>query len=172
MQCGHLHLFCEWISMLSKMFSAIFYLQSSLCNRQQFSFSFKSKLPWEWHRLQSKSVSITISRSINFINKWHKMAQLQNKVLFSALVLCCLVALSMCLPRPDPLGKSHIRATHVSPYGDKKRNQIVWPNSYYDIPRHRYPYYDAQGKGELLYGFGGPSLYKYTVFKPEEGYFK
>ena len=100
------------------------------------------------------------------------MALLQSKIIFSGLVVCCIVALGLCLPRADPLGKSHIRATHVPIKGDRRRNQFVWPNSYYDIPRYRYPYYDVQGKGELLYGYGGPSLYKYTVFKPEEGYFK
>jgi hypothetical protein len=58
--------------------------------------------------------------------------------------------------------------------GDKRywRQKFVWPNSYYDIPKHRHPYYDVNGKGQLLYGYGGPALYKYSVFKPEEGYFK
>ena len=37
---------------------------------------------------------------------------------------------------------------------------------------HRYPFYDAYGRGRTLYGFGGETLYKYSVFKPEEGYFK
>ena len=36
----------------------------------------------------------------------------------------------------------------------------------------RYPYYDVEGRGRLLYGVGGANLYKYSVFKPEEGYFK
>ena len=48
----------------------------------------------------------------------------------------------------------------------------VIPNTYYDIPKHRYPYYDENGTGRLLYGYGGKQLYKYTVFKPLEGYFK
>ena len=73
-----------------------------------------------------------------------------------------------------PLGKSRHRATHVPPERNRGllRNLFVWPNSYYDVPRHRYPYYDASGTGKLLYGFGGRSLYKYSVFRPLEGYFK
>ena len=39
----------------------------------------------------------------------------------------------------------------------------VIPNTYYDIPKHRYPYYDENGSGRLLYGYGGKTLYKYTM---------
>ncbi len=67
---------------------------------------------------------------------------------------------------PEPLGRSHIRATHV-PYDGDKRKSIVFPNTYYDIPKHRYPYYDAYGRGRNLYGYGGPTLYKYSVFRAQ-----
>ena len=88
----------------------------------------------------------------------------------SLLLAVLLMPLVLC----SPLGKSKHRATHVPPErgGGLLRNLFVWPNSYYDIPRHRYPYYDSSGTGKLLYGFGGRSLYKYSVFRPLEGYFR
>jgi len=45
------------------------------------------------------------------------------------------------------------------------------PNTYYSRPKFRYPYYDRNGQGYLLYGYGGKELYEYSVFKPLEGYF-
>ncbi|XP_063226071.1 uncharacterized protein LOC134532930 isoform X2 [Bacillus rossius redtenbacheri] len=36
-------------------------------------------------------------------------------------------------------------------------------------PKYRYPYYDEHGRGKLLYGYGGPQLYKYTAYSPLEG---
>ena len=84
-------------------------------------------------------------------------------VLFTLLLLAVLC-------HAGPLGKSRLRATHVNP--SKSNNLFVWPNTYYDRPNHRYPYYDHYGRGRLLYGYGGSSLYKYSVFKPLEGYFK
>lgn len=72
----------------------------------------------------------------------------------------------------QPLGKSKYRATHVTPEKFDLSRLLVWPNSYYDRPRHRYPYYDQHGTGRVLYGYGGQTLYRYSVFKPLEGYFK
>ena len=93
---------------------------------------------------------------------------------------------------PLPLGRSKHKAHHVTshsyPSGSNEPQQVrneeefslsnlfrkylpVIPNTYYDIPKHRYPYYDENGTGRLLYGYGGKTLYKYTVFKPLEGYF-
>ena len=74
----------------------------------------------------------------------------------------------------SPLGKSRLKATHVNPEGGKfdLKKLLIWPNTYYDKPLHRYPYYDENGSGRLLYGYGGSDLYKYSVFKPLEGYFK
>ncbi|XP_057663913.1 uncharacterized protein LOC130898547 isoform X2 [Diorhabda carinulata] len=44
------------------------------------------------------------------------------------------------------------------------------PNfQYYERPKYRYPYYDENGVGRLLYGYGDDKLYKYTVFSPLEG---
>ena len=72
----------------------------------------------------------------------------------------------------SPLGKSRYRATHVKPERFDLSRLFVWPNSYYDVPRHRYPYYDQNGTGRVLYGYGGQTLYEYSIFKPLEGYFK
>jgi len=47
----------------------------------------------------------------------------------------------------------------------------ILPNSYYSRPKYRFPYYDNNGKGYLMYGYGGKELYEYSVFKPLEGYF-
>ena len=94
----------------------------------------------------------------------------------------------------NPLGESRTRAKHMAKHSTsnshlyRKENENnegglfslsalfrkylpVIPNTYYDIPKHRYPYYDENGTGRLLYGYGGEKLYKYTVFKPLEGYF-
>ncbi|XP_029671695.1 uncharacterized protein LOC115240597 [Formica exsecta] len=44
------------------------------------------------------------------------------------------------------------------------------PNfQYFERPRYRYPYYDENGKGKLLYGYGGPELYQYKTYSPLEG---
>ncbi len=101
------------------------------------------------------------------------MSQLQNRLLLSlCVVLFTLVTFVICVP--NPLGLSRTRANHVPPEADLRRNlhKWVWPNSYYDIPKYRYPYYDEHGNGKLLYGFGGKDLYKYSVFKPIDGYLR
>ncbi|XP_014361525.2 uncharacterized protein LOC106713276 [Papilio machaon] len=44
------------------------------------------------------------------------------------------------------------------------------PNfQYFERPKYRYPYYDENGKGKLLYGYGGPDLYQYKSYSPLEG---
>nr|XP_021198611.2 uncharacterized protein LOC110382337 [Helicoverpa armigera] len=44
------------------------------------------------------------------------------------------------------------------------------PNfQYFERPNYRYPYYDEQGRGKLLYGYGGPELYQYKSYSPLEG---
>ncbi|XP_055855229.1 uncharacterized protein LOC129918627 [Episyrphus balteatus] len=44
------------------------------------------------------------------------------------------------------------------------------PNfQYFERPKYRYPYYDENGKGKLLYGYGGPELYQYKTYTPLEG---
>ncbi|CAG4966179.1 unnamed protein product [Colias eurytheme] len=44
------------------------------------------------------------------------------------------------------------------------------PNfQYFERPKYRYPYYDENGKGKLLYGYGGPELYQYKSYAPLEG---
>ena len=90
------------------------------------------------------------------------------------LVLLSSSLLILMLVEAGPLGKSKLKATHVNADNDKfsLSKLFIWPNTYYDRPRHRYPYYDQNGTGRLLYGYGGRTLYKYSVFKPLEGYFK
>jgi hypothetical protein len=99
----------------------------------------------------------------------HNMSRL---LFISALVVVTFLTVVQGAPRP--LGLSKTRANHVPPEADLRRNRHkwVWPNSYYDIPKYRYPYYDEHGNGKLLYGFGGKDLYKYSVFKPIEGYLR
>ncbi|XP_050422039.1 uncharacterized protein LOC126834277 isoform X2 [Adelges cooleyi] len=44
------------------------------------------------------------------------------------------------------------------------------PNfQYFERPKYRYPYYDENGRGRLLYGYGGPELYQYKSYSPLEG---
>ncbi|XP_055532427.1 uncharacterized protein LOC129722752 [Wyeomyia smithii] len=44
------------------------------------------------------------------------------------------------------------------------------PNfQYFERPKYRYPYYDENGKGKLLYGYGGPELYQYKSYSPLDG---
>ncbi|XP_071453460.1 uncharacterized protein [Hetaerina americana] len=44
------------------------------------------------------------------------------------------------------------------------------PNfQYFERPKYRYPYYDENGKGKLLYGYGGSELYQYRSYTPLEG---
>ena len=39
-------------------------------------------------------------------------------------------------------------------------------------PNYRYPYYDAAGNGQLLYGYGGSELFSYNKFTPLEGIYR
>ncbi|CAH1365206.1 uncharacterized protein [Tenebrio molitor] len=44
------------------------------------------------------------------------------------------------------------------------------PNfQYFERPKYRYPYYDENGVGRLLYGYGDDKLYQYKTFTPLEG---
>ncbi|KAH0553612.1 uncharacterized protein LOC123264062 [Cotesia glomerata] len=44
------------------------------------------------------------------------------------------------------------------------------PNfQYFERPKYRYPYYDENGRGKLLYGYGGPELFQYRTYSPLEG---
>ncbi|KAI4503744.1 hypothetical protein M0802_001147 [Mischocyttarus mexicanus] len=40
---------------------------------------------------------------------------------------------------------------------------------YFERPKYRYPYYDENGRGKLLYGYGGPDLYEYKTYTILEG---
>ncbi|XP_043492844.1 uncharacterized protein LOC122518166 [Polistes fuscatus] len=40
---------------------------------------------------------------------------------------------------------------------------------YFERPKYRYPYYDENGRGKLLYGYGGPDLYEYKTYSILEG---
>lgn len=41
--------------------------------------------------------------------------------------------------------------------------------TYISRPKYRYPYYDENGVGRLLYGYGDDKLYQYKSFSPLEG---
>ncbi|KAK2588238.1 hypothetical protein KPH14_004268 [Odynerus spinipes] len=44
------------------------------------------------------------------------------------------------------------------------------PNfQYFERPKYRFPYYDENGRGKLLYGYGGPDLYEYRTYTALEG---
>ncbi|KAG7197382.1 hypothetical protein KM043_018488 [Ampulex compressa] len=48
--------------------------------------------------------------------------------------------------------------------------QAKAPNfQYFERPKYRYPYYDEFGRGKLLYGYGGPELYRYRTYSALEG---
>jgi len=94
----------------------------------------------------------------------------------SKVVVALLLVLGLLASIGQPLGRSAKKATHVKPVqedsGFNWRRLFALPNTYYERPRHRYPYYDSKGHGRFVYGYGGKELYKYTIFKPLEGYFK
>ena len=91
------------------------------------------------------------------------------------LLFLCIALLLISDVSCGPLGTSNYRATHMR-HKNKEKSLLsklfTWPNTYYDKPKHRYPYYDENGTGRLLYGYGGSTLYRYSVFRPLEGYFK
>uniref|UniRef100_A0A0K2VF76 Putative LOC101890584 [Musca domestica] n=1 Tax=Lepeophtheirus salmonis TaxID=72036 RepID=A0A0K2VF76_LEPSM len=96
--------------------------------------------------------------------------------MFSIKIFVFLIFLAISTSKGNPLGKSRIKATHVPP---KKFDPLrtvkeffILPNTYYDQPNHRHPYYDSSGTGRLLYGYGGQDLYKYSVYLPIEGYYR
>ena len=65
------------------------------------------------------------------------------------------------------------RALHVPKEKFQWKKFFIIPNTYYERPRNRYPYYDAKGVAkQTLYGYGGQTLYKYDNFHPLEGYFR
>ena len=65
------------------------------------------------------------------------------------------------------------RALHMPKEKFQWKKFFIIPNTYYDKPRNRYPYYDAKGIAkQTLYGYGGQTLYKYDNFHPLEGYFR
>lgn len=52
----------------------------------------------------------------------------------------------------------------------KKKKKLQDCNKYLiHRPKYRYPYYDENGRGKLLYGYGGPELYQYKTYSGLEG---
>ena len=47
----------------------------------------------------------------------------------------------------------------------------VLPNTWQSIPSFRYPYYDSEGQGYLVYGYGDNQVYSYSEFDDLEGYY-
>ena len=73
----------------------------------------------------------------------------------------------------EPLAESILRPeTTLGRVQRWLRDLFAWPNTFYDRPRFRYPYYDRKGRGMTLYGYGGRELYCYSHFSPLEGYFR
>ena len=64
-----------------------------------------------------------------------------------------------------------LEATHVLQEPFSLMDLLVRHNTFYDRPKLRFPFYDEKGRGRTIYGFGGRSLYNYTVFDLLEGYF-
>jgi hypothetical protein len=46
---------------------------------------------------------------------------------------------------------------------------LVFDTFFLHRPKYRYPYYDENGRGKLLYGYGGQELYQYKAYSPLEG---
>lgn len=122
---------------------------------------------------------------------FNEMARQRHRLQIALIVILAIIGRNIVelTGSPVPLGKSKVQAHHTSNHNYNGQNNQnvnnggflsnllrkylpVIPNTYYDVPKHRYPYYDENGTGRLLYGYGGKKLYKYTVFKPLEGYFK
>ncbi len=92
--------------------------------------------------------------------------------LLVALAFAVLASVSLADPVSSPVQRARLRATHVPPERTNLRQYLTIPNTYYDRPRFRYPYYDQRGVGRLLWGYGGQTLYKYDTFQPLEGHFR
>ncbi|XP_045125000.1 uncharacterized protein LOC123512623 [Portunus trituberculatus] len=87
-------------------------------------------------------------------------------------IMVVLVVAAVLLGSP-PAQAQHYTSRSPAVVTDPKLRKVyefLYP--YYQKPRYRYPFYDGEGNGELLYGYGGPRLFRYTVFKPVEGYLR
>jgi len=69
------------------------------------------------------------------------------------------------------LGAHHI--LHVSRiwvnYRINRSHTLAHDTLFLHRPKYRYPYYDENGRGKLLYGYGGQELYQYKAYSPLEG---
>ncbi|KAJ9580102.1 hypothetical protein L9F63_004244 [Diploptera punctata] len=57
----------------------------------------------------------------------------------------------------------------ISPGGESTLTPRAPNFQYFERPKYRYPYYDENGRGKLLYGYGGQDLYQYKAYSPLEG---
>ncbi|XP_069681511.1 uncharacterized protein [Periplaneta americana] len=57
----------------------------------------------------------------------------------------------------------------LSPVADSTLTPRAPHFQYFERPKYRYPYYDENGRGKLLYGYGGSELYQYKAYSPLEG---
>ena len=84
-------------------------------------------------------------------------------------------------PQPIPGSKNYGQEFKPRPFTERPTEDSgsmlgqlmggMIPNSYYSRPALRFPYYDKNGKGYLLYGYGGKELFEYTTFDMLEGWF-
>jgi len=99
--------------------------------------------------------------------------QILRPAFFQYLALAFAVMLVLSLPVPN---NADVTNGHLSlpnrPVGLERLLGLgfVLPYPYFQKPRYRYPVYDRQGRGSLLYGYGGPETYQYRVFTPIEGH--
>ncbi|XP_044729464.1 uncharacterized protein LOC123292815, partial [Chrysoperla carnea] len=66
-----------------------------------------------------------------------------------------------------------VRVTFLVAVAINAQGTLLTPKApnfqYFERPKYRYPYYDENGRGRLLYGYGGSKLYQYKSFSQLEG---
>lgn len=66
--------------------------------------------------------------------------------------------------------KGEILQYPLKPGGSQSQFRcLVFDTFFLHRPKYRYPYYDENGRGKLLYGYGGQELYQYKAYSPLEG---
>jgi len=97
--------------------------------------------------------------------------------IFSNACINCLILTTLVFSLPIP-NQGDSSNGHLSlPNRDVGKERIfglgfVLPYPYFQKPKYRYPVYDRNGRGTLLYGYGGKETYNYRVFTPIEGHHK
>ena len=75
-------------------------------------------------------------------------------------------------PNLNPSVKPAMESEEVGGFYDMMKKGVkMLPNTWESRPNLRYPYYDSEGRGYLLYGYGGKDLYEYSEFDFLEGWY-